>query len=938
MPWGFHHGLLESSMIVRALVRRVVPMVACLALAAPAAAQYVRVTTALGGAQPNGVNGVGVISADGRFAAFESAASNLVAGDTNNSTDIFVRDLVTLTTTRVSVAQDGSQRDGDSGTDFDASTDGTGELDISDDGRYVVFVSRAPLAPGDAAICISGGVNANCPDIYVRDRIGGTTTRATTALGGGEPNGASHNPQMSGDGRWIVYESEASNLVGGDTNEVTDVFLFDRQVGTTVRISVASGGGQADLPSLAPSVSDDGSVIAFVSASTMLSAETDTLTCERAPPACQRPFVVDRTAGTTRRLPAPAIVTSQLVTLPAGPTTVTFRVDADRVFVAPDGSSVAVNARSIASSLALPSGSENWIYDRPLGRVTTHVPGTVFGSWNGRRFTYRRLIMTPAISGSIGVVDIVNGLDDPSSLITGASGAIVGNASANGRYAIFQTNEAKVPEDTDGLVDIYMVDRDADGDGMPSTWETLFGLNPGSVADAATDLDGDGATNLAEFQRGSHPKGFHTRYLAEGAANSFFRTEVSIANPGTSPTTVVTRFLGDNARTWAGLVPIPARQERVVSTDGRFAAAFSTVVESDQPTIADRTMTWGGGYGSHSETASAAPATTWFLAEGATHGAFQLFYLLQNPGSTAAHVDITYLRPTPAAPLTLSYTIAAEARLTIPVDAIASLEATDVSARIVSDAPILVERAMYMNTVGPALVFGAGHAGSGVTATNTRWFLAEGATGNFFDMYYLIANPAPQPTRVRITYLLQNGTPFEKEYQVAGQSRRTIGVDVEDARLADALVSAIVESLDGVGIVVERSMWWPGQGRWQEGHLSAGSTVTSRRWAIAGGISGPGTETFVLIANTSNVAGTATLTVLRSHDGPVTTAPVALPPNSRVSVPASHVAGLLEGGSTIFGMLIESDGPDIVVERATYLDFGGMVWAAGHASLGTPLP
>ena len=149
-------------MIDHALTRRVVPLIACLALAVPAAAQYTRVTTGLGGAQPNGTNGLGVLSADGRFAAFESAASNLVSGDANNSTDIFVRDLVLGETTRVSVAQDGSERVGDSGTDFDTSTDGTGPLDISADGRYVVFVSQAPLAPGDAAACGNAG---NCPDI-----------------------------------------------------------------------------------------------------------------------------------------------------------------------------------------------------------------------------------------------------------------------------------------------------------------------------------------------------------------------------------------------------------------------------------------------------------------------------------------------------------------------------------------------------------------------------------------------------------------------------------------------------------------------------------------------------------------------------------------------------------------------------------------------------
>jgi hypothetical protein len=921
-------------------IRRLVLVSACLALAAPAAAQYTRVTVALSGQQPNGANGAGVLSADGRFVAFESAASNLVAGDTNNSTDVFVRDLVAGTTTRVSVAQDGLERVGDSGTNFDNSIGADGHHDISGDGQFVVFMSRAPLAPGDAASCAYLGVTGNCPDIYVRDRTGGTTTRVTTALGGAEPNGPSHEPKISADGRWIVYESEASNLVSGDTNDVTDVFLFDRQIGSTTRVSVASGGAQqADLASLAPSISADGNVIAFVSASTLLSTEPDTLTCERAPPACKRPFVVDRLAGTVRRVPTPPLATS--FGIGSGGVPVTAKIEAVETFVAPDGSSVAVNASNIPSEIINPVVGpwEHWIYDRTLGRITYATSGSTFGGWDGRRFTYERLAITPTLTVvTLGITDIVNGLTEATVPVTNSVIASAGNASADGRYVVYQTTRAEVPEDTDGIDDVYVLDRDPDGDAMPSAWETLFGLNPASGADAGADPDGDGLTNLAEYQRGSHPKGFHTRYLAEGAANGFFRTDLSIANPGTTATAVVARFLGDNGRAWASPLAIPGRQERNLTAEGRFSASFSTVIESEQPTVADRVMTWGGGYGSHSETATAAPSTTWFLAEGATHGAFQLFYLLQNPGATAAHVDVTFLRPTPAAPMTLSYTIAPEARLTIPVDNIAALGATDVSARFVSDVPILVERSMYMNTANPAQVFGAGHAGSGVTATNTRWFLAEGATGIFFDMYYLIANPNPQPTRVRVTYLRPSGAPIVKQYNVAAQSRLTISVDFEDPLLADTPVSAVLESLDAVGIVVERSMWWPGQGQWQEGHLSAGSTTTSRRWAVAGGVSGPGAETYVLIANTSNSAGVATLTVLRAYDGPPTFATVDLPANSRVNVPASQVPGLLENGSAVFGMLIESNGPEIVVERATYLDFGGFVWAAGHASLGTPLP
>jgi len=917
---------------------RLAPLAVCLALAAPAAAQHTRVTAALGGVPPDGLNGGGVLSADGRFVAFASEASNLVTGDTNDAIDVFVRDLATVTTTRVSVANGGQQGAGHSGAAF-IDIGGGGQLDISDDGRYVVFMSRAPLAPGDAAQCEYLGETSNCPDIYLRDRIDNTTTRVSTAPGGGQPDGASHDPRMSGDGRWIVFESEATNLVPGDTNGVTDVFLFDRVSGAISRISVVSGGGQADVPSFAPDVSNDGNIIAFVSASSQLSTDPDTVACQSAPPACLRPFVVNREAGTTRRVPAPPIVTSRVVAGPGEPVTITYRIEAEQVFVAPDGASIAVNASSIASEITNSTGfgSESWIYDRTLARVTRRDSGDAFSSWDGRRLTYTRFLQGDVIAGTIGVREVVTGLDDPTAMISAASIAFAGNLSGNGRYALFQTT-AVIGDDFDGLADLYVLDRDADGDGMPTTWETLFGLNPSTGVDAAADPDADGATNLAEFQRGSHPRGIHARYLAEGTSNAFFQTQLGIANPATTAATVVTRFLGENGRTWSGAFQVPARQSRSLGAEGLFASSFSTIIESDQPIVADRVMTWGGGYGSHSETATAAPSMTWFLAEGATHGNFQLFYLLQNPASTPAHVDVTYLRPTPAAPITVSYTIAGESRLTIPVDAVAGLAETDVSARIVSDVPILVERAMYMNTPSTGQVFGAGHAGSGVTAANPRWFLAEGATGVFFDMYYLIANPSTQATNVRVTYLLTNGAPIVKQYPVAAQSRLTISVDGEDPRLADVPVSAIVESLNGVGIVVERSMWWPGQGRWYEGHLSAGSTTTARRWAVAGGAVGPGVETYVLIANSSNVAGNATVTVLRSHDGPSASQTIRLPANSRINVPMSQVPGLPEPGGTTFGVLIESDGPEIVIERATYTDFGGIVWSAGHASLGTPLP
>ncbi len=914
-------------MLVKSKVRHLAAAAACLALAGPVAAQTVRVNTGLGGAEPDGVNTGGTISGDGRFVVFASQATNLVAGDTNTSADVFVRDLAGASTARVSLAEDGLERSGASGL--------VG-FDISDDGRYVVFASRAALVTGDTATCVVAPETtpANCPDIYLRDRQLNQTVRISVGVGGAQPNGLSHQPRLSGDGRWVVFVSDASNLVASDTNGVGDVFLLDRQTSILTRVSQSTSGAQADLPSSRPAISDDGGVIAFISASALLSSEPDTVTCERAPPACERPFMVDRLAGTTRRVPMPAIVTSRTFESPSNPPlTVTYRATASSVGVSPDGSSVFVNVNTAASLLTISTGfsSRNWIYDRTLGRIIQDLNGAGIASWDGRRYTHGEYPQSSVIFGQIGVADTVTSLDEI--VATGNQSALprAGNLSADGRYFVYA-----IEDTTAGRSDIFVRDLDPDADGMPSYWETYFGLDPAVPTDAAADPDADGTTSLAEFARGSHPLGTSVRYLAEGAANSFFNTTIAIANPAATAVPIVVRYQGDNGVTSSVALQVHARGQRSLQAGLAGVASFSTVVEASQPVVVDRTMTWGGGYGSHAETSMAAPATAWFLAEGATHGAFSLFYLLQNPGAAPATVDVTYLRPAPAAPVTRQYTIAAASRLTIAVDGIAELTATDVSASIASDVPILVERAMYMDTATPAQVFGAGHAGAGVTATNTRWFLAEGATGSFFDLYYLIANPSTQAATARVTYLRPAGAPIVREYAVAAQSRLTISVDGEDPLLADTPVSAIIESTSSVGLVVERSMWWPGQGQWQEGHLAAGSTVAARRWALAAGAVGTGTETYILIANTSTTAGTATLTTLAGMAFLTTTVPI--PANSRVSVPMSQFPVLTQLGGTSFGTIVESDGPDIVVERAMYTDFNGIVWAAGTAALGTPLP
>jgi archaellum component FlaF (FlaF/FlaG flagellin family) len=225
--------------------------------------QTTRVSVASDGTQGNGTSMVPHISADGRHVAFNSLASNLVPADTNGTWDAFIHDRQTGQTTRVSIASDGTQ-----GNDQGYVTTGGGGRSVSADGRYVAFGSRASnLVPGDTN---------DAPDVFVHDRQTGQTTRISVASDGTQGNGASNAFSISADGRYVTFASEASNLVPGDTNNARDIFVHDRQTGQTTRVSVASDGTQGNSPSFVPAISADGRYVAFESeASNLVPGDTN---------------------------------------------------------------------------------------------------------------------------------------------------------------------------------------------------------------------------------------------------------------------------------------------------------------------------------------------------------------------------------------------------------------------------------------------------------------------------------------------------------------------------------------------------------------------------------------------------------------------------------------------------------------------------------------
>jgi uncharacterized repeat protein (TIGR03803 family) len=502
---------------------------------------------------------------------------------------------------------------------------------------------------------------------------------------------------------------------------------------------------------------------------------------------------------------------------------------------------------------------------------------------------------------------------------------------------------------------------DTDGDSLPDIWETAYGLDPsdaGSGSGAADDPDGDGRSNAQELAEGTHPRGFVTRLFAEGATNAFFRTRFDLANPGLGDATVLARFLTDRGATIATEFTVPSFGHLGVeayTVVGLPSGSFSSVFESDRPIAVDRSMSWDmSGYGSHLETGIAAPSTTWYLAEGSTSGEFSLFYLLQNPQASTVTATVRYLRPSGQPPIDRTYVLPPASRTTIAVDAQgAELTSTDVSAVITATAPIVAERAMYVNR--PRQPFAAGHESAGVTAPAIDWFLAEGATGAFFDLFVLIANPSTTAAHVSVEYLRSSGPPLVKTYVVPAESRLTIWVDDEELPagsgqkpLAQGSVSTAVHVTNGVPIIVERAMWWPGPETttnfWYEAHNSPGATGAAMRWLIAGAELGgwDAAEAYVLIANTADRPGRVRLAVL--YDGPRSSLEgyrvLDLAPKSRTTARLRDLVGG-QAPSGWFGLLVESDPAapvPIVVERATYASPGGVFWGRGGNALATPLP
>ncbi|QQR76161.1 MAG: PD40 domain-containing protein [Holophagales bacterium] len=428
---------------------------------AAVAGEITRVSVDSAGVEANlGSLGRPSISSDGRFVAFASDASNLVEADTNGTTDVFVRDRETGTTSRVSVSSNGVE-----GNALSYSPS------VSVDGRFVAFSS-------DASNLVGSDTNGS-RDVFVHDRQAGTTTRASLAGNGAQANGVSLGSVISGDGRFVAFFSVATNLVANDTNGTFDVFVHDLLTGATTRVSVSSAGGQASAGSFSPSISGDGRFVAFDSlASNLVSGDTN---------ASWDCFVHDRQTGTTSRVSvdnsgAQGNGTSNETSISADGRYVAFISGASNL-VAADANGVAdvfVHDRqtgmttrvSVVESGAEANGASGGPSISDDGRFiafASDASNLVPADWNGVTDVFRRDL-------PLGTVVLVSAAF-PEAQANGQSSYL--SISGDGHSVAFDSTASNlVPDDTNGVDDIFIERLEIFSDGFE-----LGGLEAWSGAD-----------------------------------------------------------------------------------------------------------------------------------------------------------------------------------------------------------------------------------------------------------------------------------------------------------------------------------------------------------------------------------------------------------------------------------------------------------------------
>jgi hypothetical protein len=475
-------------------------------------------------------------------------------------------------------------------------------------------------------------------------------------------------------------------------------------------------------------------------------------------------------------------------------------------------------------------------------------------------------------------------------------------------------------------------------------------LRPGANVITVTATDNDGNNGVATITITVSQLQY---YLAEGAIGGFFDTDLLIANPNNAPAPITITYLKLGGGTVTQNVTVQPTSRITILVDNvpglENEGEISTVVTSSAglPLLVERTMRWDStGYGASGDHAVDGTRSKWYFAEG-SQGFFHTYILLANPNAVVNKARVTFLREFGNPPVVVERDLPANSRVTLDVGAVPEVNNQSFGAIVeFLNAPGAAERSMYF---GLSPLFLGGHESAGVTLPSPEWFLAEGATGPFFETFVLVANPNDEATNVDITYLPSFGGPVQKPTFVLGpKERKTINIEVEATDLNAPILKNAAVSTKVVAnrpVLVERAQYWPDPFTdWYETHNAFGLTALDTKWGLAEGRVGGASiyNTFILLANPGSTAADVTMTFLREN-GSTVTKTFHVDPQSRFNVnvaPVTADSAVPELKDESFGVIISSTQP-IAVERAMYSNGAngtGATWQAGTNATAVHLP
>jgi Tol biopolymer transport system component len=761
------------------------------------------------GVQGNGVSSNPVISSDGRYVAFYSTATNLVTPATSGN-QVFRKDMLTGEVKLVSADTAGVQ--GNGASSYPA---------ISDDGRYVAFLSSATnlLIPATTG-----------QQIFRKDLVTGEIKLASANPGGVYGNGnAMWNPDISSNGRYVVFTSESTNLVTPATSG-RELFSKDMLTGEVKLASSNAAGLESDNNNGYPSYSSDGRYVSFASVATNLVTPATT---------GQQVFRKDLLGGEVVLVSANAAGTQGTgmggsATYPS--------TSADGRYVAFDSS---------FTNLVTPATSGTQIFRKDLvtGEVvlgSTNAAGTQ-GNGNSQYssltpdgryvafYSFSTNLVTPATANA---QIFRKELAAPyyfyfAEGYTG-SGFQEYLCLGNPVPAPLAVKTTYLYKDGTTKEDTYNV---------PGNSRSTINVNLAAGADKEVSIKCESASPfIAErpmyFNYQNKWTGGHDAlgarapslawYFAEGYTGAGFDEYICVLNPGDTPANLTFYFqTQEEGEIINGVYTVGAHTRDTFKMNDFFGGKSiqnSLKLVSDRLVVAERPMYFSySGTGGYAWTGGScvmgAPmlSSSYFFAEGTTRAGFEEWLTIQNPWASDITVHAVYNLGS-GVPVERDYPVQGGRRSTILVNS-ASIGVgaeKDVSVLLSCTSPFLAERPMYFDYRGLGnWGWTGGHCVIGANSPANEWYFAEGYTGQYFEEWLCIQNPGAAAANLTVTYYPEGGgAPITRTHAVGGNTRYTIPVNVDAG--TNLAISAKVSS--NVPVIVERPMYFNFQGKWSGGH------------------------------------------------------------------------------------------------------------------------